>query len=51
MLAGRLRIAPQQIFPSSEVLTSTTRARVEAAWGRVIFEQYASTETAGIAAE
>lgn len=50
-LAGRLRITPRQIYPSSEVLTSSTRAKVEAAWGRVIFEQYASTETAGIAAE
>jgi putative adenylate-forming enzyme len=50
-IAGRLRIQPHLIYTSSEVLTDETRRRVEAAWGQAPFNQYASTETAGIAAE
>lgn len=49
--AGRLQIAPRMVCPAAEVLTPETRQRIEAAWGRCIFEQYAATETAGIAAE
>lgn len=37
---------------SSEVLTRDGRQRVEGAWGQgVVFEQYAATEGAGLAAE
>jgi len=50
-LAGRLHIAPQLVFASSEVLTEQTRRRIEAAWGRLPFNEYAATETGGIAAE
>lgn len=50
-LTGRLRIRPQTVFTSSEVLTEETRRRVAAAWGQWPYNQYASTETASIAAE
>jgi phenylacetate-coenzyme A ligase PaaK-like adenylate-forming protein len=50
-LARRLRIRPQAVYTSSEVLTDETRRRVAAAWGQPPFNQYASTETASIAAE
>lgn len=50
-LAGRLHIAPQLIFASSEVLTDETRRRIETAWGRSPFNEYAATETGGVAAE
>lgn len=50
-IAGRLRIAPHLIYTSSEVLTDETRRRIQAAWGRPPFNQYASTEVGGLAAE
>jgi len=50
-LAGRLRIAPHLVYTSSEVLTDETRRRVEAAWGYPPFNQYAATESGGLAAE
>ncbi len=50
-LAGHLHIMPRQVLPSSEVLTPDTRRRVEQAWGQVLFNQYAATETGSIAAE
>ncbi len=49
--AGRLRITPHLIYTSSEVLTDETRRRIEAAWGHPPFNQYASTEIGGMAAE
>ncbi len=49
--AGRLRIKPTVIFTSSEVLTEETRRRVEDAWGKVLFNEYAATESGGLAAE
>jgi putative adenylate-forming enzyme len=49
--AGRLHISPRMVCPASEVLTPEMRHRVEIVWGKCIFEQYAATETAGIAAE
>jgi phenylacetate-coenzyme A ligase PaaK-like adenylate-forming protein len=48
---GRLHIAPEKVFTSSEVLTDETRRRVKAAWGDEPFNQYGATETADIAAE
>lgn len=50
-IAGHLCIHPQLVFTSSEVLTDETRRRVETAWGHSPFNQYAATETGGIAAE
>lgn len=50
-LAGRLHIAPEKVFTSSEVLTDQMRRRVKAAWGDEPFNQYGATETADIAAE
>jgi phenylacetate-CoA ligase len=47
----RLQIAPRAIFTSSEVLTDETWRLIEEAWGKRLFNQYAATETAGIAAE
>jgi len=49
--AGRLRICPEIVFTSAEVLTDETRRRVELAWGKQPFNQYAVTETGGLAAE
>ena len=49
--AGRLRIAPHFVMAGSEVLTDETRRRVEAVWGRVLFEAYGVTEAGGLAAE
>ena len=50
-LAGRLRITPHLVFTSSEVLTDETRRLVAAAWGQEPFNQYAATESGGLAAE
>jgi phenylacetate-CoA ligase len=50
-LAGRLAIRPHIVYTSSEVLSDETRRRIKAAWGQEPFNQYASTETGGIAAE
>jgi phenylacetate-coenzyme A ligase PaaK-like adenylate-forming protein len=49
--AGRLQIKPTVIFTSSEVLTEETRRRVEATWGKILFNEYAATESGGLAAE
>lgn len=50
-LEQRLQIAPETVFTSSEVLTDEARRLIEMAWGKAPFDQYAATETAGIAAE
>ncbi len=50
-IADRLHIAPRTVMCSSEVLTQAARARIERAWGIQPFNVYATTETAGIAAE
>ncbi len=50
-LSGRLHIAPHRIFTSSEVLTKESRRRIEEAWGQRLFNQYAATESGGLAAE
>lgn len=50
-IEGRLNIQPQLVFTSSEVLTDESRRLIETAWGKILFNQYAATETAGIAAE
>lgn len=50
-LAHRLRIQPSIVYVASEVLTSQTKSLVKKAWGDEPYNQYAATETAGIAAE
>lgn len=50
-LANRLRIQPSVVYVASEVLTSQTKNLVKEAWGDEPYNQYAATETAGIAAE
>jgi phenylacetate-CoA ligase len=50
-LAHRLRIQPSVLYVASEVLTSQTKNLVKEAWGDQPYNQYAATETAGIAAE
>ena len=50
-LAGRLHIHPHLIFASSEVLTPETSSLVESAWDHPPFNEYAATETGGLAAE
>lgn len=47
----RLEVSPKVVFTSSEVLTDEARRLIEAAWGKRVFNQYAATETAGLAAE
>jgi phenylacetate-CoA ligase len=49
--AQRLSIHPSYVFTSSEVLTPQMRRDIEAVWGAVVFNEYAATETATIAAE
>ena len=50
-ISGRLHIQPQVVYVASEVLTSQTKQRVKEAWGDEPYNQYAATETAGIASE
>ena len=50
-LAGRLQIHPKVVYVASEVLTSQTKQHVKEAWGDEPYNQYAATETAGIASE
>ena len=51
-LVGRLHIHPHMILPGSEVLTTETRRRIEAAWGHTPFDGYGATEAGGwLAAE
>lgn len=49
--SGRLQIAPKKIFTSSEVLTPHARKVIEMAFGQHLFNTYATTETAALAAE
>ena len=50
-LAGRLRIGPGVLATTSEVCTAEMRQMIEAAWGRVPFNGYASTETGMLAGD
>lgn len=50
-LVGRLQIHPKVVYVASEVLTTQTKQRVKEAWGDEPYNQYAATETAGIASE
>jgi len=49
--SGRLNIHPKFIFTASEVLTPKMREVIEDVCGKVVFDEYVSTETATIAAE
>lgn len=48
---GALAIAPRMITVGADRLAPADRAVAEDAWGQVVFEQYAATEAAGMAAE
>jgi putative adenylate-forming enzyme len=50
-LAGRLHISPSLVYTSAEMLTAETRERIEQAWGKVLYNEYAATETGCLAAE
>ena len=50
-LAGRLSIAPRQVFGGGEVLAPSARALVREAWGSEPFDQYMTTEAGPVAAE
>jgi phenylacetate-CoA ligase len=50
-VAGRLRIRPDKIATSAEVLTAEDRRRAHEAWGVHVFDTYGCTEYAPIAAE
>ncbi len=48
-IAGRLKIRPKVVISASEVLTEKTKSLVQKAWGKVAYDAYAATETAGLA--
>lgn len=48
---GHLHIAPTLVFSASEALTSDMRATIEQAFGKVLFNEYAATETGSFAGE
>jgi phenylacetate-coenzyme A ligase PaaK-like adenylate-forming protein len=48
---GGLGMAPRAVICGADALSSDARRRAQEAWGRRVFEQYAATETAGIASE
>lgn len=50
-ITGELRIAPQVLGVSGEVLTAEMRERIVAAWGRRPFDYYGASETGLIATE
>lgn len=50
-IAGRLRIRPDKIATSAEVLTGDDRRRARAAWSAPVYDTYGATEYAPIAAE
>ncbi len=50
-IAGRLRIDPGVLATTSEVCTAEMRDAIEAAWGEVPFNCYASTETGMLAGD
>lgn len=50
-LQGRLRLRPQAVISTGELLTADTRALARDAWGQQPFDLYATTETGPIAAE
>jgi phenylacetate-CoA ligase len=50
-MAGRLRIRPDKVATSAEVLTPDDRRRARETWGVHVFDTYGATEYAPIAAE
>ena len=50
-LWGRMDIAPRAIVCGADALSAGARVRAGEAWETPVFEEYAATETAGIAAE
>lgn len=50
-LKQTLKISPEIIFSSSEVLTNDMRKKIEKAFGKKLFNEYASTEAGSIGGE
>jgi len=50
-LDGRMDIAPRAIACGADALPHGARRLAQEAWGSAVFEEYAASETAGIAAE
>lgn len=50
-LDGRMDIAPRAVVCGADTLPLAARRRAREAWGIDVFEEYAATETAGIASE
>ena len=50
-LSGNLNINPSIVFSSSEVLTRDMRSKIEKAFGKTLFNEYASTEAGSLAGE
>ncbi len=50
-LAGRLDLAPRQVFAGAELLTDDVRRRVRSAWGVEVVDQYAIGEAGFLAVE
>lgn len=50
-LKGNLNIKPEIVFTSSEVLTEDMREKIERAFGKRLFNEYASTEAGSLAGE
>lgn len=48
---GRLKIKPENLLSTSEVLSTETRAMIESVWGNIVLDQYAATEVGGLASE
>jgi len=49
--SGRLQISPRRIVCAAEVLSTTLRQRIQAAWGEVVFNQYGASEGGTFAVE
>jgi phenylacetate-CoA ligase len=50
-LNGNLKIEPEIVFSSSEVMTKDMREKIEKAFGKRLFNEYASTEAGSLAGE
>lgn len=50
-LDGRLAIAPRAVVTGADALPAGSRDLAERAWSTPVFEEYAATETGGIASE
>ena len=49
--SGHLKIAPDRIVSSAEVLSPSLRQRIQAVWGDIVFDQYGASEGGTFAVE